>query len=136
GREAYDAASRNIVAHLDHGRHVAFLCEGDPFFYGSFMYLFARIAETHETIVVPGVTSLTACAAAIGRPLASRNDVLKVLPATLDAQRLCAEIESGESIAIVKVGSHFEKLRDVLDGLGLTDKAVIVEKATCEGERV
>jgi precorrin-2/cobalt-factor-2 C20-methyltransferase len=136
GREAYDAACPAIVAHLDQGRNVAFLCEGDPFFYGSFMYLFARISETHETVVVPGVTSIAACAAAIGRPLAARNDVLKVLPAPLDPQRLRIEIESSDSIAIMKVGQHFEKIRDLLTDLGLADRAVIVEKATREDERV
>src|SRR5439155_4007305 len=124
-RDAYDAAARDIAAHLDQGRDVAFLCEGDPFFYGSFMYLFTRIAAAHNTVVVPGITSLTACAAAIGRPLAARNDVLKVLPATLDPRRLRAEIESGESIAIIKVGQHFEKVGAMLADLGLTDSAII-----------
>jgi precorrin-2/cobalt-factor-2 C20-methyltransferase len=136
GREAYDAACPAILAHLDQGRDVAFLCEGDPFFYGSFMYLFARITETHETIVVPGVASLTACAAAIGRPLAARNDVLKILPAPLSRERLRAEIATSESIAIMKVGQHFDKVRDVLAELGLVDKAVIIEKATCKDERI
>jgi precorrin-2/cobalt-factor-2 C20-methyltransferase len=135
-REAYDTASAGVMAHLDQGRDVAFLCEGDPFFYGSFMYLFARIANSHETVVVPGVTSLTACAAAAGRPLAARNDVLKVLPAPLDRQRLRAEIESSDSIAIMKVSPHFEKIRDLLAELDLTDKAIIVEKATGEEQRV
>jgi precorrin-2/cobalt-factor-2 C20-methyltransferase len=136
GRAAYDRASAEIIAHLDQGRDVAFLCEGDPFFYGSFMYLFARVAKSHETVVVPGVTSLTACAAAIGRPLAARNDLLKVLPASIDCERLRAEIESSDSIAILKVGPHFEKIREVLTELNLSDKAMLVERATSEGERV
>lgn len=136
GREAYDGAAAAIISHLDEGRDVAFLCEGDPLFYGSFMYLFARIAETHETIVVPGVTSITACAAAIGRPLAARNDVLKILPAPLSAERLRSEIVTAESIAIIKVGQHFAKIRDLLAELGLADKAMIVERATGEGQRI
>jgi len=35
--EAYEQAADDIAAHLDAGRDVAVLCEGDPFFYGSFI---------------------------------------------------------------------------------------------------
>ena len=84
-QEAYDKGAAAITEHLKAGRDVAMLCEGDPFFYGSFMYIFARLADRFETIVVPGVSSITAAAARIGRPLSARNDVLKVLPATLEA---------------------------------------------------
>jgi len=134
--KAYDLACPAIASHLEQGRDVTFLCEGDPFFYGSFMYLFARLARSHETVIVPGVTSRTACAAAIGRPLAARNDVLKIVPAPLGRKRLRAEINSGESIAIIKVGRHFEKIRGVLAELGLTDKALIIEKATGDDQRI
>jgi precorrin-2/cobalt-factor-2 C20-methyltransferase len=136
GREAYDAACPAIIEHLDHGRDVAFLCEGDPFFYGSFMYLFARIAGTHETVVVPGVTSITACAGAIGRPLVARNDVLIVLPAPLSQQQLRDGIAKADAVAIMKVGQHFDKVRDVLDDLGLAGKSIVIEKATLAGERI
>ena len=81
--EAYERAAEEIAAHLDAGRDVAVLCEGDPFFYGSFMYLHDALADRFPTTIVPGVTSLTACAAASGRPLVRRDDVLTVLPATL-----------------------------------------------------
>ena len=74
-QEVYDHASEDIAAHLDAGRNVAAICEGDPFFYGSFMYLFHRVAERHAVEVVPGVSSLTACASALAAPLAARNDV-------------------------------------------------------------
>jgi precorrin-2/cobalt-factor-2 C20-methyltransferase len=72
-QEAYDAAAQAIAKHLDAGRDVAFLCEGDPLFYGSFAYLLTRLARSHLTQVVPGITSITACAAAIGRPSRKRS---------------------------------------------------------------
>jgi precorrin-2/cobalt-factor-2 C20-methyltransferase len=134
--EAYDTARPLLAAHLDAGRDVAFLCEGDPFFYGSFMHLFARMAAGHETVVVPGVTSLTASAAVIGRPLASRNDLLKVLPAPLGNERLRSEIENAESVAIIKVGQHFERIKSLLVELRLADRAIIVERATSREERI
>ncbi|MEM1199828.1 MAG: precorrin-2 C(20)-methyltransferase [Pseudomonadota bacterium] len=127
---AYDSAAEKISVHLESGRDVVFLCEGDPFFFGSFMYLFERLNGAHTCKVVPGVTSLTACAAELGRPLAARNDVLKVLPAPLDAETLTLELQSAQSAAIIKVGRHFEKVRAVLQDLELSEKAWIVEAAT------
>lgn len=135
-QEAYDVAALAIANHLDQGRDVAFLCEGDPLFYGSFAYLLTRLAQNYLTQVVPGISSITACAAVIGRPLAARNDILKVLPGTLDASRLKDEIVCADAIAIMKVGQHFEKIRGVLQELGLTDKATIIERATLDDEKV
>jgi precorrin-2/cobalt-factor-2 C20-methyltransferase len=133
---AYDKGAAAIREHLAQGRDVAMLCEGDPFFYSSFMYIFSRLAGKFATAVVPGVSSITACAARIGRPLAARNEVLRVVPATLEAERLREELASCESAAIIKVGRHFAKVRDVLSDLGLTANAIAVDKATREGERI
>lgn len=135
-QEAYDIAAQAIASHLDQDRDVAFLCEGDPLFYGSFAYLLTRLAPNYLTEIVPGITSITACAAAMGRPLAARNDILKVLPGTLDADRLKQEITSSDAIAIMKVGQHFEKIRGVLNDLGLAHRATIIERATLEAEKV
>ncbi len=131
----YDAAAEDIAACLAQGDDVAAICEGDPFFYGSFMFLFARLAERYRVEVVPGVSSLTACAAALGAPLAARNDVLVVLPAPLDAETLRARLATADAAAIIKVGRHLEKVRAVLDELNLGDCARYVERATLAGER-
>jgi len=133
---AYDAGAAALAQHLEQGRDVLFLCEGDPFFYGSFMYLHERIATSYPCIVVPGVTSITACAAARGRPLAARVDRLKVVPATLAEERLQAELQSADAAAVIKVGSHFDKVRRVVDRLGLSARAAIVEAVTQSDERV
>ena len=93
---AYDAAAETIGAHLRAGQDVAYLCEGDPLFYGSAMYLLSRLAAVVPVRVIPGVTSLTAAAAAIARPLAARNEVLKVLPAPLPDAVLRAELADAE----------------------------------------
>jgi precorrin-2/cobalt-factor-2 C20-methyltransferase len=134
-REVYDAAAGTIGGHLDAGRDVAVLCEGDPFFYGSFMYLFERLAGGHRAEIVPGVTSLTACAAALGRPLAGRNDVLSVVPATLDEGALRDRLEAADAAAIIKLGRHLDKVRRVLDHLGLTGRAGYVERATLPNQK-
>ncbi|HEX9668285.1 MAG TPA: precorrin-2 C(20)-methyltransferase [Thermoanaerobaculia bacterium] len=136
-REVYDRAAREIGGELEAGRDVAVLCEGDPFFYGSFMYLFGRMAERYPVEVIPGVSSLTACAAVLGAPLVARDDVLTVVPATLEAGELRRRLaEGGEAAAIVKVGRNLAKVRGVLADLGLADDARYVEHATMASQNI
>jgi precorrin-2/cobalt-factor-2 C20-methyltransferase len=132
----YDKAAEALGGHLRAGRDVAVLCEGDPFFYGSFMYLFGRMARDFPVEVVPGVSSLTACAAELGAPLAARNDVLTVVPATLEVEALRRHLGAVEAAAIIKVGRHFAKVRGALLDLGLLDCACYVEHATMASQRI
>ncbi len=133
---AYDQGAALIAAALEHGQNVVCLCEGDPFFYGSFMYLHARLSDRFAVEVVPGVTSVTACAATAGLPLAARNERVTVLPGPLPADELRQRIEGAESVVIMKVGRHLPKIRTVMDELGLTERAVYVERATLAEEKV
>ena len=132
----YDRAADDIAAHAAEGRDVAVLCQGDPFFYGSFMYLFARLAERVPVEVVPGVSSLGACAAAARWPLAARDDALMVLPASLADDELARRIAAADAVALIKLGWHFTRVRDLLGRLGLAAKARYIERATTAGERV
>lgn len=134
--DVYDRYAIEIAEHLNAGRDVAVLCEGDPFLYGSFMYLFGRLAQDFESEVVPGVSSLGACAARAGQPLVSRNQVLSIVPAPLDEADLEARIDAADAVAIMKVGRHLEKVRTVLGRLGRLESAVYVERATLADERV
>ena len=136
GQAAYDEGAIVISAHLDQGQDVVMLCEGDPFFYGSFMYIFERLAGKYRTVVVPGVTSITAAAAALGRPLVSRDDMLKILPATLPEDRLHFELATSQAVAIIKVGRHFGKLKLILAELGLLSKATAIENATHDNQKI
>ena len=133
---AYDAAAAAILEHLRAGRAVAWLCEGDPLFYGSAMYLTHRIAPQAPVTIVPGVTSLTAAAAAIGRPLAARNEMLKVLPAPLTDDILRPELLATPAAAIIKVGRHFDRIRALLAETGHAANAMVVEHATTARERI
>ena len=135
-QEVYDRAAEELGGHLDAGRDVAVLCEGDPFFYGSFMYLFGRMAERYPVQVVPGVSSLTACSAVLGAPLAARNDVLTVVPAPLAEAALSERLANCEAAAVIKVGRHLAKVRRVLTALGLADRARYVEHATMTSQRI
>ena len=130
GEKAYDAGAAAIAVHLKQGRDVVMLCEGDPFFYGSFMYLFARLAGDYPCAIVPGVTSITASAAALRRPLSARHEVVKVLPATRPEDRLREELMTAESAVLIKVGRHLPKVRNILGLLDLASRAHVIIKAT------
>jgi precorrin-2/cobalt-factor-2 C20-methyltransferase len=130
----YDRAAADLASHLADGRDVAVLCLGDPFFYGSFMYLFARLAETHRTVVVPGVTSLSAAASALGMPLAARGDVLTVVPAILSDEDIASRLSAADASAIIKLGRHFARVRDLLGRLELSAQARYIEHASLPGE--
>jgi precorrin-2/cobalt-factor-2 C20-methyltransferase len=134
--DIYDRAAAAIAARALAGEEVAVLCEGDPFFYGSFMYLYARLVTRCPVRVVPGVSSLTACADVAGVPLAARNDALMVIPAPLPDAQIARLLASGDSAAFIKVGRHLGRLRRLLDGLGLLDQAHYVERATLESQRI
>lgn len=129
-QDVYDSAAATLGEALESGQKVVVLCEGDPFFYGSFMYLFARLAGHFTTEVVPGVSSLGAVTAAARQPLCARADALTVLPATLPEDALRARLQSTDAAAIMKLGRHFPKVRALLDELGLTARARYVSHAS------
>ena len=133
---AYDGAADTILSHLVEGRDAAWLCEGDPLFYGSAMYVLARLAGRAPVSIVPGITSLTAAAAAMARPLAARNEMLKILPAPLPDDILRPELLATPAAAIIKVGRHFDRIRDLLRDTGHAPNAVVVEHATTIRQRI
>jgi precorrin-2/cobalt-factor-2 C20-methyltransferase len=109
---------------------------GDPLFYGSFMYLFTRLADRFITEIVPGVSSPMAAAAAIGTPLCYQNDVFSVLSATLTAESLKAHLIDADAVAIIKLRRHFDKVRKVLIELDLLDRAKYIERATAKDQQI
>lgn len=134
--EFYDAAAQQLTTHLDAGRDVAVLCEGDPFFYGSYMYLHERLAPRYETEVIPGVTSFSAAAAAAGTPLAKRDDVLTILPGTLGPDVLEARLRTTDAAVVIKLGRTFPGVRDAAERAGVAERATCVERASSDRERV
>ncbi len=132
----YDAAVVTIAGYLARGEDVAVLCEGDPLFYGSFIYLLLRLAGRHRVEVVPGVSSLTACAAALALPLVGRDQRLAVMPASGSDRDLRQGFAFADGIALVKVGRHFRRVRALIEALGLGDRAYYVERASQPVQRV
>lgn len=135
-QDAYDRLALELAPRLQAGERIVYLCEGDPLFYGSAMYLIARLSEFGNIEIVPGVTSLTASAAALGRPLVARNDVLKILPAPLPDDVLRHELESADAVAIIKLGSHFDRISKLLHETGHAASAMMVVRASQSEEQV
>lgn len=132
----YEAAAATLAEHLQRGQDVAVLCEGDPFFYGTFMYLFTRLSDRFVTEVVPGVSSLTASASALGTPLTYRDDVCVVLPAMLPAETLAARLAIADAAVIIKLGKHFAKVYAVLKQMGLLGRARYIKGATMPDQQI
>ncbi|WP_062228102.1 precorrin-2 C(20)-methyltransferase [Aureimonas frigidaquae] len=136
GQAAYDRAAVDIARRLDQGEDVALLCEGDPLFYGSFLYLSERLAPRFAVEIVPGVASPMAGAAALRLPLARRNDTFCVLPATLDTPALTQRLALADAFCIIKLGRHFARVRALLDTLGLTPHCHYLAHLTQEGQEL
>ncbi|MEM8651384.1 MAG: SAM-dependent methyltransferase, partial [Pseudomonadota bacterium] len=134
--QIYDEKSAEIARHLRKGDNVVVLCDGDPFFYGSFMYLFERLSGDFDCEIVPGVSSLMASASALKRPLAARNDVLTVIPAPLSDEMVLSRLASGDAIAIIKIGRHYSRIRQLVEEAGLIDQAGYLERVTLHNQKI
>lgn len=132
----YDTAAAIVASHLDAGRDVAVICEGDPFFYGSYMYLHDRLAPRFDVEVVPGVCSMLGGAAVLGAPLVYRNQSLSVLSGVLSEEELRRRLADADAAVIMKLGRNFDKVRRVLEELGLAARALYVERATMANQRI
>jgi precorrin-2/cobalt-factor-2 C20-methyltransferase len=132
----FDLSAETVAGHLDQGRTVAVLSEGDPLFYGSYMHLHFRLSHRYPTEVIPGVTGLSGCWSAAGLPLARGEDVLSVVPGTLDPDALRVRLTGPDAIAIIKVGRHIAKIRNAVANAGRLDGAVYVERGTMEDARI
>jgi precorrin-2/cobalt-factor-2 C20-methyltransferase len=135
-RGFYDDSAARVGAHLARGSDVAVLCEGDPLFYGSYMYLHDRMAATHRCTVIPGITSFAGCAASAGIALVSTDRVFSIVPGTLPEAELEAKLRSSEAAAIIKLGRNFAKVRRVLARLGRLAGATYFERGTTDAEVV
>jgi precorrin-2/cobalt-factor-2 C20-methyltransferase len=126
----YEEAAATVAAHLDAGRSVAVLSEGDPLFYGSYMHLHVRLAPRYPAEVIPGVTAMSGCWSALGEPIAQGDDILVVLPGTLDEAELGSRLAGADAAVIMKVGRNLPKIRRALTAAGKLEAAFYVERGT------
>jgi len=124
-----------VAAHLEAGRTVAVLSEGDPLFYGSYMHLHVRLADRYPTEVIAGVTAMSGCWSSAGLPIVQGDDILTVLPGTLAETELSRRLGDTEAAVIMKIGRNLPKIRRALAASGQLRRAFYVERGTMEGAR-
>lgn len=130
----YDTTAKTFEGHLAAGQDIALVCEGDPFFYGSFMHIYHRLAPRHPVVVIPGITGMSASWTQAGTPITYGDDVLTVLPGTLPLDALIARMRAADALVVMKLGSNFAKVRLALTEVGLIQRAIYVERASMTGE--
>ena len=130
----YCAAADRLAAHLEAGRDVALLAEGDPLFYSSYMHIHTRLAERFPAVIVPGVTSVSAASAAIATPLVTGDEVLSILPGTLGVGELARRLADADAAVIMKLGRTYPQVREALSMAGRLGDAVYVERASTDSE--
>jgi precorrin-2/cobalt-factor-2 C20-methyltransferase len=135
-RSFYSESAAAIAERLVKGEDVAVLCEGDPLFYGSYMYLHDRLAREHRCVVIPGITSFAGCAARAGIPLVSTDRTFAIVPGTLPEAELEAKLRCADAAAIIKLGRHLGKVRRVLERLGRLGEATYFEHGTTDHQVV
>jgi precorrin-2/cobalt-factor-2 C20-methyltransferase len=126
----FDRSALEIAAHLDAGRNVAVLSEGDPLFYGSYMHLHVRLASRYRSEVVAGVTAMSGCWSMTGLPLVQGDDILSILPGTLSEEKLIERLGDTDGAVIMKVGRNLPKIRRALASVGKLAGALYVERGT------
>ncbi len=132
----YAEAADRIAAHLDAGRNVALLAEGDPLFYSSYMHMHTRLTQRFDAVIVPGVTSVSAASAATGTPLVQGDEVLTILPGTLPPDELRRRLADTDAAVIMKLGRSYPAVREALSAVGRLDAAYYVERASTAQQRV
>ncbi|RZT16044.1 precorrin-3 methyltransferase /precorrin-2 C20-methyltransferase /cobalt-factor II C20-methyltransferase [Mycobacterium sp. BK558] len=132
----YRESAERIAAHLDAGRDVALLAEGDPLFYSSYMHMHTRLTRRFDAVIVPGVTSVSAASAAIATPLVQGDEVLTILPGTLPADELRRRLADTDAAVIIKLGRSYPAVREALSTAGRLEDAFYVERASTARQRV
>lgn len=131
----YEECAARLAIHLEAGKTVVIIAEGDPLFYGSYMYMHDRLSGRFPTEVVPGVTSIAAATAAVASPLVRQTDVLTILPGTLPEPELARRLADTDGAIIMKLGRTFPAVRSALEQAGRLDDALYVERASMDEER-
>lgn len=134
--EFYAEATARLIALAEDGQDVVVLCEGDPFFYGSFMHLYTRLRDRVPVRVVPAATGMSAAWTATGTPITWGDDVLIVLTGTMDEDALSRYMAAADALVVMKVGRNLPKVRSALRTAGKLDRAWLVECASMAEERV
>lgn len=138
-RAAWAHAAEAIGARLARGASVAFVTEGDPSLYSTFIYL-AREAPRRwpevQVEIVPAVSSIVAVPAVTGVPLADGQERIAIVPANYGVDDLREVLRSFDTVVLMKIGAEMPRVIAALEAEDLLGQAVFVSKATMAEERI
>lgn len=132
----YDECCRYIKSVIESGDDVCVLCEGDPFFYGSFMHIYERLRFEVPIEVVPAITGMSAAWTATGLPITWGDNILTILTGTLSEKELVDKISTTDAAVIMKVGQNLNKIRAAITLAECESDAFIVEFAAMSNQSV
>jgi precorrin-2/cobalt-factor-2 C20-methyltransferase len=128
-----------VWAYLEQGQDVAFVTEGDPMIYSTFIHLMRLMKERHPEVEIrsiPGISSVNASASRLGIPMADGDEQIAIVPATEDYDTLRRAIESHDCIVFIKVAKVIDLMIQVLRDLDLVEKAAVLTKVTSAEEMI
>ena len=134
--EFYKKYSNKIISLSQTGIDLVILCEGDPFFYGSFMHIYSRVKDKCPVEVVPAITGMSAAWTATDIPITWGDDILTVLMGTLDKTTLENQLQNTNAAIIMKIGRNLPKIKKALKRTGRFYDAFIVEYAAMDKQTV
>jgi len=132
----YAACTDHLHALAKQGEDVVVLCEGDPFFYGSFMHLYTRLKPHVPVEVVPAITGMSGAWTATGAPITWGDDILTVLMGTLDEDTLVRGMQAADALVVMKIGRNIDKVRSALKRAGKFEDAYLIEYAAMPKQTV
>lgn len=137
---ALSAFYTDCVDHLrtliQRGEDVVVLCEGDPFFFGSFMHIYTRLKDVVPVEVIPAITGMSGAWTATGQPVTWGDDILTVLMGTLPEDTLVDQMSQSDAIVVMKIGRHIEKVKSALKQAGKFEAAWLIEFASMPNQTV
>ncbi len=137
--QAWQEVAEMVWTHLDKGADVAFPTLGDPTLYSTAFYLLDALQEKCPEIrvtIVPGITAMAACSARVGSPLGIGDDVVSIVPAAFNDDRLRTILTTFDAVVLMKVFRKMNRIVPLLDELGLIDKAVLIERCGMDDQRI
>jgi precorrin-2/cobalt-factor-2 C20-methyltransferase len=130
-----------IAAKVASDKVVAFITLGDPMFYSTFIYLYQSLKEEYPTVqleIIPGVTSMTACAANAKIPLAEKEEVISVIPSDLDSKLVEETAKHADNLVLIKCAYRLKELIPIIERSGFNENSTIalVRRCTMPEEEV
>lgn len=132
----YEESITKMSHILNKPSNICLICEGDPFFYGSFIHIFDRLKKRFKIEIIPGVTGMSGAWSAIKIPMVSGKEIMTVLMGTLSEEKLKLHVKKSDGLVIMKIGNNFKKIFKVLKNENLLDSSYLISDATTKKEKI